>query len=430
MIAIILLVTNLLLPETQKVEIVDGYTNTLSSFPGDSLALYLNSSDTASRYNLKMYDLSGKVVWANVISVSPQTISNTKPYENGFGYRMTTKVRVPSLASGVYLLDNTIPIIIKTRSASITIVYSSNTVNAYCNAGGKSLYGFNSTDKLPAKKVSFLRPLPLPRFSEAFLRWLPSQNFENVGYVVDSDLEDYEAIKRSKLLIIAGHSEYWSLQARKNFDRFVHEGKNALVLSGNTMWWQVRFTKSKDQLICYRSVTDDPIKSIKLKTLLWNDPSLKYPITNSIGTDFAFAGYGRKNDRGWDGFKIVTKSPLLENTNLKVGDIILCPSDELDGAPLTGFANEMPLLDYAALGFQRAEIVGYDYVQKGIATWIVFKASSSSGIVINTASTDWCSYSGIGSNPHIQQITATMIKKLLNKENVFSNQNDLADAAN
>ncbi len=53
------------------------------------------------------------------------------------------------------------------------------------------------------------------------------------------DLEDYSEIAGAKVVVIIGHSEYWTRRARENFDRYVLEGGNALVLSGNTMWWQV-----------------------------------------------------------------------------------------------------------------------------------------------------------------------------------------------
>jgi hypothetical protein len=212
------------------------------------------------------------------------------------------------------------------------------------------------------------------------------------------------------------------LEARKNFDRFVNEGKNAVVLSGNTMWWQVRYSKKKDQLICYKLV-EDPIKSRRLKTTNWTDSALEYSVVSSIGADFPRAGYGRKVDKGWDGYKIATASPLLEGTNLKKGDILKLPSDENDGAPLAGFDDKgFPLLDYAALGYDKIEIIGYDHVFRivdGVATWIVFRRTKSSGIIINAATTDWCSSEGMG-NEDVKKITLNMIHKLLKKENVFS----------
>jgi hypothetical protein len=360
------------------------------------------------------------------MTVFPQSPATEKPFENGYGYRVTKKIKVPELRSGIYLWENQVPLIVKSRNAKITVVYPSNTNNAYCNAGGKSLYGFNSSENTGAQKVSFLRPMFLPRHAEAFFRWIDQQPIENIGYISDLDLEDYHTIKKSSLLVIAGHSEYWTLQARKNFDRFVNEGKNAMILSGNTMWWQVRYNKTKDQLICYRNVKDDPIKSAKLKTITWCEPSLGYPIYSSTGTDFQNAGYGLKKDNGWDGYKITTNSPLLAGTSLKQNDVLSLPSDEVDGAPLLAMEDGAPVIDRQKLAFAKVELVGYDLVSRGgksgVATWIVFKASSSSGIVINTASTDWCSSRGIGGNPDIQIITLNMIKKLLNGDAVFSDE--------
>lgn len=415
--------------------IIDGYTNRQSAFPGESVDLYLNATHISHNYLLRLFDLSGKEVVNYKISVFPQTISNSDPFENGFGYKLTKTILVPELPSGVYMWENRIPFIIKAHNASVTILYSSNTVNAYCNAGGKSLYGFNSTDQSAAQKVSFLRPSSLPPHSEAFLRWISNQKIDgHIAYVADSDMDDYNSIKKSKLLIITGHSEYWTLQARKNYDRFVHQGKNAMILSGNTMWWQVRYNRSKHQLICYRDKDADPIKSPALKTVVWNDPVLQYPILTSTGTDFENAGYGLKKDNGWNGYKIIAATPLLEGTNLKVGDILKCPSDELDGAPVKFREDNTPMLNYQVPGFYKKEIIGFDLTSRGgrqgVATWIVFKPTRSSGIVINAASTDWCSERGIGSNADIQKITATMIRKLLNNEDVFSNQNDGSTAAN
>jgi hypothetical protein len=190
------------------------------------------------------------------------------------------------------------------------------------------------------------------------------------------------------------------------------------------MWWQVRYSKAKDQLICYRKEKDDKIKSTRLKTILWNDVSLNYPVLRSIGVDFSLAGYGTKTDKGWDGYKLICQSPLFQNTSLNKGDILPLASQETDGAPLIQVSDGIPMLNKQALGFYKAEIVGYDQVSRGgsdgVATWIVFKPTRISGTVINVASTNWCSGNGIGVNVNIQTITKNMITKLLNKEEVFS----------
>jgi hypothetical protein len=402
----------------------DGYSYPLSVLPGDSLKVYLSAEKKEDNYSVRLFDLAGKEVAQFKGNLIPQQPASDRPWENGFGYKATLKIVAPRLKSGVYLWENKIPVIIRSPNPKIVIVYSSNTENAYCNSGGKGLYGFNSTDKMPATTVSFLRPISLPKHSEAFLRWFQKQNYKDVGYMTDADLDNYAGWRKAGVLIIIGHSEYWSLEGRQNFDRFVSEGKNALVLSGNTMWWQVRYSKQKDQLICFKLV-EDPVKNKKLRTINWTDPQLEYPIISSIGADFPRAGYGRKIDKGWDGYKITTSSPLLEGTNLKKGDILRLPSDENDGAPLLGFDNKgFPVLDHAALGFNKIEIIGFDHTSRavdGVATWIVFKRTRSSGVVINVATTDWCSSEGMG-NEEVKKITLTMINKLLRKENVFSTE--------
>ncbi len=406
--------------------IVDGYSDRLSVRAGDSLTLYLNASEVASKYSLKLYDLANKEVAEFKVDVAPQEPAKRRPWEEGFGYQASARLRIPNLKSGIYLWEGKIPLVVKSQNPKIVILYSSNTENAYCPAGGKSLYGFNSTDFKMASKVSFLRPIPLPKHSEEFLRWIHTQSLPEVGYVTDMDMDNYQEIRKANLLIIPGHNEYWTEKARRNFDQFVNEGKDALILSGNTMWWQVRYESDNTQLVCYRTANEDPIKSPKQKTINWNELQLEYPILNSIGVDFSLAGFGLKHrDKGWDGFKIVNgNSPLLEGVNLAKGDIIPLPSDEYDGTLVSGFKGaHTPLPDRKSLGFEKIEIVGYDSTYRLgsdlMATWIVFKKSKSSGVIINTSSTDWCSSRGMR-NSDIRKITLTMINKLYRKENVFS----------
>jgi hypothetical protein len=401
----------------------DGYVDRLSVRPGDSLTVYINAYERKEKYTLKLYNLKGDVVAKYQTMIFPQEKNKDDPWKNGFGYKPTLKIKVPFLKSGVYLWEDQIPFIIKASAPKIVVVYSSNTENAYCSAGGKSLYAYNSTDKVAASTVSFLRPIPLPKHSEAFLKWYCKQGFQDVGYITDADLDNYAEIKKAALLMIVGHSEYWTLQARMNFDKYVDAGNDALILSGNTMWWQVRYNKKGEQLICYKN-TPDPEPSPCLKTVNWDDPMLSYPIINSIGADFPRAGFGQKTDKGWDGYKVVNpQSPLLAGLKFKKGDIIPLASDENDGAPVIGFADKhKPLIDNKLLGFEKIEVVGYDTtyrVKDGLATWIIFKKNRKSGIVINTASTDWCSERGMGSS-EIKKITTTMIQLLLKKENVFS----------
>ena len=128
------------------------------------------------------------------------------------------------------------------------------------------------------------------------------------------------------------------------------------------MCGQVRYTEDGNGLICYRHFSLDPVSDPLLKTINWYDPLLQYSILGSIGADFNYGGYGLKNDRGWDGFKITSpQSPLLQGLNLKRGDILHLPSRELDGAPILSFdSNGFPVIDTGLLNVYKMELIGYD----------------------------------------------------------------------
>ncbi len=410
-----------------------GYTDKVSYFPGDDIEVFLQSSTTLN-CGLDFYDIKGSVAFSSNVPLFTQLIWPTEPWANGYNFQFNGKIKLPSsTASGIYYIENKIPFVVKSATpAEITVVYPVNTINAYCNSGGESMYGFNSTNLIASRIVSFLRPLTEPTEEGACsecLKWLPSLPNLKINYVSDLDLNDYTSFQSSKVLLIVGHSEYWTRNARKNFDRFVNAGKNAIVLSGNTMWWQGRYSAKRDALICHRIAQLDPEPDPAMKTILWVDPSLQYSILSSIGADFNHGGYGLKSDNGWDGFKISNPaSPLLQGLNVKRGDIISLPTGEYDGAPVISFdAAGFPVLDNGLLKFEKLELIGFDkgsrVGKETIGTFIVFQKTKTSGIIINAGSNSWCSLAGIGSSysgDQLKKITSNAITKLLVGDPVFS----------
>ncbi len=309
--------------------VVTGYTDKISYFPGEVVEVFLESQTTNSfDCGLGFYNINGNLAFRSNVMLFPQYVYSLQPWEDGFHFSGNGKVTLPaSLASGIYLIENKISIVIKSAaSADITVVYPSNTINAYNPVGGKSLYGFNSSVSVASTIVSFLRPMDIILEKDECmecLKWFPSLSNVNIKYVADIDLDDYSTLLQSKVIMIVGHSEYWTRKARRNFDRFVDGGGHAVILSGNVMWWQVRYTDKNEGLICYREAQLDPEPDAAMKTINWTDPNLQYPILSSIGEDFDGGGYGMNTDNGWNGYKIFsTSSPLLEGLTFKRGDIL------------------------------------------------------------------------------------------------------------
>lgn len=391
-----------------------GYQDKMSYNQSDTVSFYVNSNHVSSS-QLPLFNLNDECVKKVTLSLFPQK-SNKKSWSNGFGYRLSGIMNADSLSSGIYYLENCSPFIVKNDGikAKILVVYPSNTVNAYNREGGRSSY----TDPR-GTILSFNRPAKLQKYCLPFLKWIAKQNFK-VDYVADIDLDDYTNLSGYKTIIIPGHSEYWTRKARRNFDKYVNEGGNAIILSGNTMWWQVRY--EKDKMIITKDALKDAHAPDSLKTILWNDTSLHYPILNSIGSDFNHGGYGLKKDKGWNGYLIVKDSPLYQNTNIFVGDTLLFETAEHDGAPVK-FNYGKPVIDTTKLNFYKQVLLGYDKtyrLRNTYATFIAFKKTKSSGTIINVGSTNWCSSGFTGrDSSKIKKLTFNFIDYLVNDKSVF-----------
>jgi hypothetical protein len=410
----------------------DGYADQQSYRPGDPVTLFLSTASPQSGKYLHLSDYTGRQWLEFTADLFTQSAAGPKPWETGFGYRASTSFSMPDLPSGVYKVDRFIPLIVKTapaQQADVVILYPTNTVAAYNTAGGKSMY--SSPD--PAPIVSFHRPTGYTNQSayvDSFLTWFEDLNLSySFRYLADIDLEDYNEISGAKLLVVIGHSEYWTRTAREHFDQFVLSGGNALLLSGNNMWWQVRYSDDRTQMICYKRVPD-PITDPLLRTINWPNPLLKYPVVPSIGGDFLHGGF---NGPGF--YVLSPNSPVFQGLAVQKGDLIAMQTTEYDGAPLLNNPVTLgePQLNLSALGAYRAEIIGYapcygnEAAEVGpglgdrVGTWIASQRTATSGVVIDGGSTNWCSNTGVGGadGERIRKIILNMIEILANNQAVF-----------
>ena len=401
--------------------IVDGYVDKISYITSDSIKIYINAVSRMENIKLKIYDINKNIVREFEANLFPQIKNHNSPWSFGYDYKVTTTIDVENMESGIYLIENRIPFIIKPSDVvDAIVVYPSNTINAYNNNEGVSFYTTPRTSKL-----SFNRQQVLPADIIEFFIWLNKLNY-SFGYICDYDLEESSTFELSDLMIISGHNEYWSRTARENFDQYVNNGNDAMILSGNTMWWQVRYEQDGKQLICYQNAEMDPIENDELKTINWHRSSLNYPIIESIGCDFSNGGYGLKQDDGWDGYKIVLpESPIFENLNIQLNQIISIPTREYDSAPIKDVTpNGIPIIDTDILDFFRINILGFDKCFRGThhkyGTFIVMQKFYDSGIIINTSTSDWCIRGFSNKDSFIvKNITLNMISLLKNNSEIF-----------
>ena len=428
--------------------LVDGYTDYVAYNPGDISKVYLNASIAVSNAKINLYDIAGNLVLTHRADVGPQSVTTAEAWKEGYKYANYFSFTIPHLRSGVYRWEDNVYFMIRDpeKDSRISVVYETNTKNAYTTAGGKSSYESIIGGGV-ANFCSFRRPqynmLTFNLISEyywhgrGFFSWMLGQKDLDVGFLCDEDLSNYENFKDSELLIIAGHSEYWDRQARVNFDRFLAEGKNVLFMSGNSMWWQIRYTGEDNSQMVAKLGTESPDTA---KTTTYNNAGLDYPITDSIGVAWHTGGWisnksnywkshypdlppeptlanWPKTGTGFGGYEVLDDSrPYFENTGLSNGDVIHMLTHEHDGIPANLNGNGKPEFPADYPSFYYKKIVAWE---KNGTAWVgpvvELQKTRGAGLLINTNSTDWCSENSFVHSPNapaIRQMTRNMIDYL------------------
>jgi len=371
-----------------------GYTHKTSYLTGELVELKTSVSAPVylNQVPFELSTVNGEVIYIVQVSTGTQAIPENGS-THGYGWETTARFNAPA-RSGLYIVGNSIPILVRdSNPGPITVLIETNTIEAYNSAGGQSMY---TTPQ--ATRVSFERPQirnPLPHHSGAMLQWLDTQTDLTISYISDRDMDIDGILDSTELLIIVGHSEYWTRKARQAYDTYLASGRNILLMSGNTMWWEVEYIDNI--MVCPKAKSDN-----------WGHESKSYPIENSIASSFANGGYPVDTQGG---FKITDSShEIFNGTGLVNGDILPLHSIELDG-------HRQEILD----GLYSYSILGFDYGKRGsksdnICNILEFKFTATHGTVLHFPTTDWTSENGIGGEHGdiFKTITRNSINYLMN----------------
>ena len=106
--------------------------------------------------------------------------------------------------------------------------------------------------KLPWPAAGPNKTYVIPGYShlmrgERFLHlWLDQHGYE-YDVITDRDLDrNPQVLSGYQAVVINGHSEYWSARAYDGLDKYLQGGGDAVVLSGNTMFWRVSFDETDE----------------------------------------------------------------------------------------------------------------------------------------------------------------------------------------
>ncbi len=284
---------------------LDGYASATSAAPGETLGVHVSTLLPTVTVRVVRFGAT-----TDVIAQFPGLPGDSYPVPDsasalGCGWPTLVTVTIPAeWRSGMYAfqlvtpngsVNTSIPFVVRGDPAArnpVLLLQAVNTYEAYNAYGGQSLYDFNSMGgRLP--RVSFDRPydgrrgLGQPQFEQPFVHWFEGAGFA-ADYATDVDLAlDPDLLVGRRLLVVLGHSEYWSRSMVDAVTAFVDTAGNLASFSGNTCFWNVRYENAGRTLVCYKS-DDDPMFATNPEstTVLFRDWEVGLPEEGLFGVEY------------------------------------------------------------------------------------------------------------------------------------------------
>lgn len=410
---------------------LQGYTSSTSAFPGEILDLYVHSTQPYKMELFRMgyYGGEGAEIVHTIKDLpASKQVMKTDPGTMQANWKSTFSLRIDeSWKSGVYMAKLTnkdqkssyLTFVVKDKNpnASIGVLISTNTYNAYNNWGGKSLYGYNSTNKEAAVKVSFDRPYNNGRGSGEFfayeynmIRWLEKKGYK-LTYFTDTDVDNgYLSKLQTELLLIPGHDEYWTKAMRDNIQRETKARMNLAVFNANVAYWQVRLHHNDRLMVGYKyRAKEDPFLKINPSevTTRFRDMPVNRPEKQVMG--LMYAGIPEKKQQSL----VVSNSShwIYNGTGLKEGD-------KIEGV----IGGEVDRYDGQMSGVQVIADSPVGLYGKDTSAHVIFYNKPTGGKVFATGTFYWNWFLDpfghetlAQQNEHIEQMTINVLTELTGK---------------
>lgn len=336
---------------------LEGYVSRESVAPAQSLGIHVRSDVGPFRLEILRRGLTDTSVASLGVFADVSVDIPIDAAENGCRWPESASFKIPfGAASGLYVVrvsalrggeSYEIPFVVRPtsryrrgRRPRILFAIAASTYEAYCWWGGRSLYGHGllggafGWQMTAAFQVSTQRPylspddFVKPKFQLwelPFIHWLERNGIE-VDYCTSYDLHSNSTLlNRYDLLVCLGHDEYWSWEMRDHVEQFVAAGNSVAILSGNSVWWQVRFDEP-GAMACYKSKDADPANASPATrsrvTVNWWDAPVNRPEAWMTGVSYKYSGpliFGGNGVGEAPLFEVVREHPLLANTGLSKG---------------------------------------------------------------------------------------------------------------
>jgi hypothetical protein len=274
--------------------------------------------------------------------------------------------------------------------------------------GGSPWDMFNSDPFDPTPRQTFAH------WDAPFISWLEKNGYR-LDYCTDLDLhrdDPANLLPAYRVLLSAGHDEYWSDAMRSNVQGFVRNGGNVAFFSGNTCWYQVSF--------------DDECSFRRLRP--WSATTLPYNPENLLtGVSYRNGGERRESDKLIPvGYRVQHADHwVYKRTGLRDDQTFGDGADEhlvgyecdgadfdrrdlMNGRPVSPRGQDGTPSNFTILGIADVSLAGWGLGNKA-ATMGVYV---DNGTVFTASTTDWARVVSSGSARIIEQITRNVVDRL------------------
>ena len=332
------------------------------------------------------------------------------------------------------------------------------TDHAYNCSGGACFYYQppRSTDP-PGARVSLRRPgggiggpvwgaadhydAGSPRQSFAhwdarFIRWL-ARNGYAADFCTDLDIHaDPGLLRGYRLLVSAGHDEYWSEATRDAVEDFVAGGGNLAFFAANLCWWRIHLVDDGAAMVCHQGGPQGALDH------WWPPSGAARPEDSLGGTSYRHGGGWWDGPRTTEGYLVQRPDHwIFAGTGLGRGEALGRDSwpplvgYECDGAPLDDFdagcgavlsaragdcgtPSGYTVLAASPLGPGWQELPAREGQAAGqglhAATLGMFsRHGTAHGTVFSSGTTDWAQVLGCGRDRRVERITRNVLDGLL-----------------
>lgn len=439
-----------------------GYLNRLSVQAGDVLTLHI--STTADRFDVAIDRVGAEreEVWSQTGVQGRKHAVPDDASARGCRWPVSVEIKIPAEWRSGYYEVRTSPdswtidakgkpqpllmyfVVRKHESrepAKMLLELATNTMNAYNNWGGRSLYAYNSVQNDQSRRVSFLRPAGgfiTQRWETPFIQWA-ERNGYTLDYAVNNDLETVPGLlDRYRLMLSVGHDEYWSAPMRDAVESYAKKGGNVAFFSGNVCCWQVR--REGEELVCYKEFfRDDPTyradgPNPTLSTL-WSHHLIGRPENTMTGVGVLGGGFHLSHGQYMDGsgaFSVHRPQHwVFAGTDVRQGSAFGgaqtvvgyecdgCEFETRDGLPFAtgrdGTPSNFEILATAPAQWgPESTITFYDRWPKNQhgAACLGLYETSGGGTVLTAGTTDWSHGLKDAPDPVVERVTKNVLDRL------------------